>query len=77
MATISLETIISVISKLTKRVQRLEVRGSGGAFIQAGLAADRPASPTNASGKSMIYFATDTNVLSVYNGSAWKSTTLS
>lgn len=77
MAVISLDDIGQIIGKLSSRIRRLEINGSGGAFIQSGLAADRPATPTNPTRRSMVYFATDTGVLSVWNGSAWKTTTLS
>lgn len=44
-----------------------------GMIIKRGLAADRPDGSTD----TKAYFATDTNVLSIWNGTAWKSTTLS
>ncbi len=44
-----------------------------GLIVFTGLAADRPAD-----GKSVkVFFATDTGVLSIWNGTAWKSVTLS
>lgn len=41
--------------------------------VRFGLAADRPSGSTH----TKIYFATDTGVISAWNGSAWVSTTLS
>jgi hypothetical protein len=52
----------------------IEQRHLNGIYaVQMGLAADKP------SGTSHIkmYFATDENKLYIYNGTAWKSTTLS
>lgn len=48
--------------------------GEGVRFIRSGVAASRP---TAGERSGAIYFATDTFVLSVYTGSAWKTTTLS
>ena len=45
----------------------------GAMVIFRGLAADRP----DGSGEVKAWFATDTNVLSVYNGTAWVGVTLS
>lgn len=42
-------------------------------LIFTGLAADRPDGTTEV----QAYFATNTNVLSIWNGTSWKSTTLS
>lgn len=41
-------------------------------LIFTGLAANRPSGKTD----TRAYFATDTNVLSIWNGTAWKSVTL-
>lgn len=45
-----------------------------GMIIIPGLAADRPTN--NPLTEIVAYFATDTNVLSIWNGTAWKSVTL-
>ena len=42
-------------------------------IIFTGLAADRPDGTTEV----LVYFATDTGVLSIWDGSAWVSTALS
>lgn len=41
--------------------------------IKFGLSTDRPDGST----RTKVFFATDTNVLSIWNGTAWKTTTLS
>lgn len=46
---------------------------SGNVVITTGLAANRPTKGTNT---CLAYFATDSHVLSVWTGSAWKATTL-
>jgi len=40
-------------------------------YVGAGLAAARPVTPAVASGATAFYYATDTSVLSVWDGSAW------
>lgn len=40
-------------------------------YIGRGLAADRPATPAPGTGVGVIYYATDTETLSVWDGSAW------
>jgi hypothetical protein len=40
-------------------------------YLGAGLAASRPAAPTPPSGGLVVYIATDTGVVSVWNGSSW------
>ena len=47
--------------------------GEGVRFIRSGTAANRPTSGEKA---GAAWFATDTFVLSVWTGSAWKTTTL-
>ena len=42
-------------------------------IVKFGVAANRP----NGSTRTKSYFATDTNVLSMWNGSSWVGTTLS
>lgn len=42
-------------------------------FLQCGLASARPASVNNSPGTVCFYLATDTGVLSVWNGTAWGS----
>ena len=44
----------------------------GALVIFKGVAADRP----DGTGEEKAYFATDTDVLSIYNGTAWVSETL-
>jgi len=51
--------------------------GEGVRFIRSGLAADRPTSGEGTTSGSAMYWATDTFVLSIWTGSAWKTTTLS
>lgn len=46
-------------------------------YLASGTAASRPASLTLASGSVGIYFATDTNALSFWTGSAWVSPSIS
>lgn len=41
-------------------------------IVFSGLAADRP----NGTTETKVYFSTDTNSLSIWNGTAWKSVTL-
>lgn len=50
----------------------IKPRAIDGLVIKTGLAADRPDGST----WTKAYFATDTGVLSIWDGSAWKSTTL-
>lgn len=50
--------------------------GEPNRFFLSGVAADRP-SPHTVTGGVTYYFATDTNTLYVYNGTAWKSVLLS
>lgn len=49
--------------------------GEANRYIFSGLAAARP-NGAKFGNSTRIYFATDTNVLSVWNGTAWKSVTL-
>jgi hypothetical protein len=51
--------------------------GEGNRFIRSGLAVNRPTvgEPVE-SNSSAYYFATDTGVLSAWNGTVWVSTTL-
>lgn len=49
--------------------------GEGNRYVIAGLDADRPTGYT-VPGSTLLYFATDTNKLWIYNGVAWKSQTL-
>ena len=51
--------------------------GEGVRFIRSGLAADRPTSGEEPLQGSAAYFATDTGVLSIWDGDAWLTTTLS
>jgi hypothetical protein len=45
----------------------------GSALVKFGMADDRP----DDGSVYPVYFAIDTNVMSVYNGTAWKTTTFS
>ena len=40
-------------------------------YLSAGLAAARPAAPTPPTGGTLLYLATDTGVLSAWDGAAW------
>mgnify|MGYP006921408599 CR=1 FL=1 len=51
--------------------------GEGPRFIRSGLATDLPTEGENATDSSALYYATDTNVLYLWDGSAWKSITVS
>lgn len=44
-------------------------------YIGRGLAAARPVTPTPGTGVAVFYYATDTSVLSVWDGSAWDTIT--
>lgn len=46
-------------------------------FIRSGLAASRPVTPESSRNGLPIYWASDTFVLSIWTGSAWKTVTLS
>ena len=52
----------------------IKQRHIDGMIIFRGLAADRPTN--NPITDVFAYFATDTNVLSIWNNTAWKSVTL-
>lgn len=45
-------------------------------YVYSGLAVDRPTSGASVTLGVSIYFATDTNVLSIWNGTSWVSETL-
>ena len=49
--------------------------GEANSYFFSGVASKRPTGATFGN-NTTYYFATDTNVLSVWNGTAWKSTTL-
>jgi len=57
----------------------IKMRGMGEAnrFVRCGLAADRPTIGETSTDSTALYFATDTGLLSIWNGSAWLETTLS
>ena len=40
-------------------------------YLKAGTAAARPVTPTPPTGGLVVYIATDTGVISVWNGAAW------
>lgn len=52
--------------------------GEGVVFIRSGLDAAKPTAATAEQTRTgtPLYFATDTNKLYIYNGTAWKSVTL-
>lgn len=49
--------------------------GEPNSYVYAGLAADRPTSGVSVTSGVSIYWATDTGVLSIWNGTAWLSET--
>ncbi len=49
----------------------------GNRFVRSGLSTDRPTEGENGTDSSACYFATDTGVLSVWNGTSWLDVTLS
>jgi hypothetical protein len=50
--------------------------GEANLFINSGLSAARPTTPPKTSSGTFCYFETDTNKLYIWNGTAYKSTTL-
>lgn len=82
----NLEQLVMSIAQMTveqstKRVTQTDIlplavkqRHIQGNIIFTGLATNRP---TDGSTEVQAYFATDTNALSMWNGTAWVSTTLS
>lgn len=50
--------------------------GEGVRFIRSGLAADRPTEGEGTASGSAMYFATDSGLLSIWDGSSWLETTL-
>jgi hypothetical protein len=50
--------------------------GEANIWVNGGLSTARPATPNKTSQGTAIWFSTDTNVLSIWNGVAWKNTTL-
>jgi len=79
------EELEKKIQKLeTKRIYQMDVTpgaiknrhlGEANTYILAGLEADRPTGHEVTS-STVAYFAKDTNVLSIWNGTAWVSETL-
>lgn len=59
--------VITQIDYLPDSIKQRHI-GEGIRFIRAGLAANRPTSGEKA---GATYFATDTNFLSIWNGSVW------
>ena len=51
--------------------------GEANRFVRSGLSADRPTVGETGTDSSACYFATDTDTLYIYNGTAWVGTTLS
>lgn len=47
--------------------------GEPNSYVNSGLAADKPTEGISTNGGVSIYFATDTNVLYIWNGTAWVS----
>lgn len=69
----------------TKRIYQWDIppqviknrhQGEPNSYVYSGLAADRPTSGAEVTLGVSIYFATDTNVLSIWNGTSWVSETL-
>ena len=50
--------------------------GEANLWVNGGVSTSRPAQPPKTSQGTAIWFSTDTNVLSIWNGVAWKNTTL-
>ena len=68
-----------------KRIRQMDIipdsiktraMGEANRYVVMGLEADLPAGYT-VTGSSLMYFALDTNKLYIWNGTAWKSVTLS
>lgn len=72
MASANKADIEQIIGQLSQKIDRLMTASRGLQFSQ-GLAAARPASPTVARGSTILYFATDSSVVSIWNSgsSAW------
>lgn len=66
---------VSQLSIIPGAVKNRHV-GEGVSYIFSGLSADRPTEGIMPSVGTQIYFETDTNKLYVWNGTAWKSVTL-
>ena len=58
-------------------VVKMRHMGEANRFVWAGLEANRPTEPPNGTDSTACYFATNTNKLYIWNGTAWKSATLS
>lgn len=88
-----MDNIPKELAELKLRVQALESKriyqmdivpdavktrhmGEPNRFVVSGLAADRPNGYT-VTGGTLAYFATDTNVYSLWNGTTWVSETFS
>lgn len=63
-------------SDLTPDVVKMRHVGEGVRFIRSGLAADRPTNGEEPLQGAAVYFATDSGVLSIWDGDAWVSETL-
>ena len=74
----NLESKRSSQTEIPPNIIKMRHIGEGVRYIQTGLAADRPTTPDEPPNSTMVYFAYDTNVLSVWNIStdAWKTVTL-
>ena len=73
--TLEKKTVVHSSDILPGSIQQRHL-SSGLYSIKFGLAADRPTAPGE-DGEFFAYLATNTNVLSCWNGTAWVSTTLS
>jgi len=56
---------------------KMRAMGEGSRFMRGGLEADLPTVGENATDSVAYYFATDTDKLYIFNGTAWVSATLS
>lgn len=50
--------------------------GESNLYVYSGLAADRPTAGNIVTNSTSIYFSTDTGILAIWNGTAWKTVTL-
>ena len=55
---------------------KMRAMGEGNRFMRSGLAADIPTVGETATDSSAYYYATDTNVLYLWDGTVWKSITV-
>lgn len=55
-----------IIATINRRLRLLEIQGNTG-IVKTGVAADRPATPNLSTGTTVMYYAYDTKVLSIWN----------